>query len=1095
MEGPPIENDLFEFASNGDIEGVKRCIGSGISTKTRRFGRTALHLAALHGNPEVIEALMKNNSDVNALDKLGQTPLILAARYDRPKSINMLLQFKADLDIKDTVFEQSAVSYAAERVHKEVVKLLIDAGCNIYSNSTESFPPLERAARHGYREILRCFLVEESNGALLPRARAIAETLRHACENEYSKTKDFIIAEDGYLQAKDKNDRTVFSWAAEGGNGDTVRLLLDNGAEIDSRDHTNRTPLSYAATSGSADTVNVLLDGGAEIDSRDHDNRTPLSFAAESGSLAVVRELLSRNPVTRPVKAKEQLLVDSKANNTGWTPLWYAAKGGHVKVAEALLEIGADPLVVEKRGEEEGDNLLQYLEKQEKSPGSNGESIDVTRLEHLRKVLEPFFSLLPHALSESEELDKSFSAIILQFPKNPDGDLRPEPSSVRDLLTSEGERRESSARTDLCLKWLHLPSNNMRWVEILMKRHDEVSGNGVTQNFYRILSPKLWADNQNIPPDNMRWHERFMRAGCHVLPLLNTTDSEILPESINQKQSTARLSDTQTLADEAARPSNDKENDDKIRRRRARTSENPELCQKGFVLFMPYLHWERKDRVDKLKKIWMKDKPQNAGQDESRRSSAQRLSQEGSNNTEKLHWMYLGEKHPLHIRRTLDQYYYSDSSNLEKRDDDQTTLRWFEDQNLDPEEIPPVLTMVDQLWMWILPKCGPSPPTIITAFPQGSSMNDPARRTALVNNIIGKCGDFGSRSSYEVAEVIVAECSRIYFDSMSNRERTTQFLDVFRTSIGTIMDNDIVRFRQFQMTIENLAKLMDKEKNKNIEDEKQPQKEETPTNNPNQPGQPEGPLDEKKVLRNLLNIEKDIEDLRRIKDIRDELHMMDSVFRKQDGVIQAMDQITQRRNGRNGIKDTSYGVSIHTSSDHLQAVIKRNLEEVEALDRFARKAGAAIEQLLELKQKQADLLLTNAIYNINDATDKQGKTILAFTLVTILFLPLSFMASFLALDVSQFPRHGDKLSLNWVVTIILSVSLPLAVLFSFVAFSLNKSQRETAHKTILKWKLEAKNSAKNVLKDKLRLPTPWNRNQNRDINVEKDDTLPQHNKR
>ncbi|KAI1302722.1 ankyrin repeat-containing domain protein [Xylaria venustula] len=1079
MGDPPIENELFELAYDGDIEGVKRCIESGISSKAKNvIGRTALHLAAYRGHVEVIEALMRAKSDVNALDSLGQTPLILAARYGQSGSIRMLLQFRADLDIKDIEFGQSAVSYAAERVHIEVVKLLINAGCNIYSDSTESFPPLERAARYGYRQILRCFLAEESNGVVLPRARAIAEALRHACENEYTKTKDFIIAEDGYLQAKDKNDRTVLSWAAEGGNDDTVGVLLENGAEVDSRDHTNRTPLSYAAASGSADTVKVLLDGSAEIDSRDHDNRTPLSFAAESGSLAVVRELLSRHPVTGPVKADEQLVVDSKANNKGWTPLWYAVKGGHVKVAEALLEIGADPLVVEKIGEEEGDNLMQYLEKRKKSLDPNGESIDVMRYEHLRKVLEPFFSLLLHALSESEELDKSFPAISLQFPKNPDGDLRPEPSSVRDLLTSEGERRENSARTNPCLKWFHLPSNNMRWVEILMKRHNEVSGSGVSQNFYRILSPKLWTDNQNIPRDNMRWHERFMRAGCHVLPLLKTTESELLPESMNEKQSKTGVPDAQPLTNEPASFSDVKEEDAKIKRRRPETSEDSESCQRGFVLFMPYLHWERKDEVNKLKKIWMEDNPQNSSQDESRKSSAQRLSKPGLNNTEKLHWMYLGEEHPLHIRRTLDQYYYPDSSNLEDRDYDQTTLRWFEDQNLDPKKTSPVLTMVDQLWMWILPKCGQSPPTIITAFPQGSSIHDPAQRTALVNNIIGKCGDLGSRSLYEVAEIIVAECSRIYFDSMSNRERTTQFLDVFRTSIGTIMDNDIVRFRQFQTTIENLA-MMDKEKSKTSEDKKQPGE----------------VLDKKSVLQNLLNIEKDIEDLRRIKDIRDELHMMDSVFRKQDGVIQAMDQIIQRRNGRNGTEDPSHGLSSHTSSDHLQAVIKRNLEEVEALDRFARKAGDAIEQLLELKQKQADLLLTNAIYNINDATDKQGKTILAFTLVTILFLPLSFMASFLALDVSQFPRHGDKLSLNWVVTIILSVSLPLAVLFFFVAFSLNKSQRETAHKAIIKWKLEAKNSLKHVLKDRLKLPTLWNHNRNDDSDTEKGDTLPRHKKK
>lgn len=31
-----------------------------------------------------------------------------------------------------------------------------------------------------------------------------------------------------------------------------------------------------------------------------------------------------------------------------------------------------------------------------------------------------------------------------------------------------------------------------------------------------------------------------------------------------------------------------------------------------------------------------------------------------------------------------------------------------------------IITMVDQLWMWVLPPCGTSPSTVITAFPQRS---------------------------------------------------------------------------------------------------------------------------------------------------------------------------------------------------------------------------------------------------------------------------------------------------------------------------------------------------------------------------------------
>ena len=61
-------------------------------------------------------------------------------------------------------------------------------------------------------------------------------------------------------------------------------------------------------------------------------------------------------------------------------------------------------------------------------------------------------------------------------------------------------------------------------------------------------------------------------------------------------------------------------------------------------------------------------------------------------------------------------------------------MRYFrpEDDTVAPNEI---ITMVDQLWMWVLLPCGTSPSTVITAFPQRSVRENPGNTTALVSNI------------------------------------------------------------------------------------------------------------------------------------------------------------------------------------------------------------------------------------------------------------------------------------------------------------------------------------------------------------------------
>ncbi|KAJ8132800.1 hypothetical protein O1611_g824 [Lasiodiplodia mahajangana] len=946
-------------------------------------GKSPLHWAAKQGNTEAVELLVKYGTDVNRPDDDGQTPLMFAAMNNHYDTIAILLDAEAAIDTRDSINEQSAVSFAAENGHTKVVELLIKAGCNIYSQG-ERYPPLERAASRGNPELLRLFLgPEPQDSELLVQAKAIAETLYHACSHDYSEgyedTKEFILGrERDYFSCKDKDGRTALSWAAQIASKETVDALLTRGADPNSVDNNGRAPLSWAAENGNGEIVQALLFKGANPDRADDNNRTPLSWAAENGGMTVVRSLLPENKTNETLEyvtkrgQADPKSVDLAAMDTKWTPLWYAAMGGHVKATKALLESGANPLTKDNQGKE----MINYLATDK-------------RIDHKEvwRVLEPYFELLSECKDTTKEVDELFWAMVLKFPENPDEELGLKQVTVRELLTSSVH---TALSTGTCLKWVHLPANNMRWVEILMTKHYKGCGEKGNQSRNKILKSKLWTENQNIPQHETtpqrkdHYHGRFMRPGCHVLP----------PE----KGSTPSQA-------------------------RSGTSRNAEdSCLKGFVLFMPYLHWERERAVIKLKKIQEK-------------RGGERSENGELNETETLYRTYLGEKHPLHIRRTLDRYYYPNSSNIDDRDGDQTSLRYFETHGFNCEEFERVLTMVDQLWMWVLPARGEMPATIITAFPQRSDRKAPEKLTALVANIHEKCRDLSTWSCYEVAEVIVAECSRVYFDFTSNRKQLVQFLTVYRASIGKIIDNDAERFSSLQQTIGKLNYIFGQAKTKTLENQPSSKQSEAPQTTLDKRGEQDKadkakkPLDREEVLCELLDIEADIEDLRQIKDIRDELTIMENLFRRQEGVIQEMSQIMQVGEGQNKNKSHEKLYSPHT-------VVERNLKEVELLDRFAKRAEEAIEQLLGLKEKQADLLLTNTIYKINDATDKQGKTLMTFTVVTIIF----------------FPWIEDKLPLNWVVKILLSVALPLSVVLLIIAFSFDKSLRETRVKSfITRW--------------------------------------------
>lgn len=205
---------------------------------------------------------------------------------------------------------------------------------------------------------------------------------------------------------------------------------------------------------------------------------------------------------------------------------------------------------------------------------------------------------------------------------------------------------------------------------------------------------------------------------------------------------------------------------------------------------MPYLHWETEDNLNEMKRIIKQHE-----------AAKGRISNDGQNDTEhekssdyfkmqELVKAYLDDTHPLHIRRTLDQFYYHTLKDTDVRDRDQTGSRYHKKFQLPGKNI---ITMVDQLWLWVLPGFGNSPATVITSFPQRSSRVDSSGKrndekfTSLFSNIIAQTQDRLVVNGYDLAEIIASECSRIYFDTITNRDQSLQFLEIYATSIGEIV--------------------------------------------------------------------------------------------------------------------------------------------------------------------------------------------------------------------------------------------------------------------------------------------------------------------
>ena len=98
---------------------------------------------------------------------------------------------------------------------------------------------------------------------------------------------------------------TSCSWpyfnAATKGDTDHVFALLQDGTDVNTTFPIVGThALMVAAAFGHVDTVKVLLNAGADVNAKDFTGWTPLHAAAFNGNLQIVRLLLDRGAVAAP---------------------------------------------------------------------------------------------------------------------------------------------------------------------------------------------------------------------------------------------------------------------------------------------------------------------------------------------------------------------------------------------------------------------------------------------------------------------------------------------------------------------------------------------------------------------------------------------------------------------------------------------------------------------------------------------------------------------------------------------------------------------------------------------------------------------------
>jgi len=953
--------------------------------------------AVERNNIGIVHLLLEHGANPETADKKGRTALMTAAWMNYWHILNSLIVRGADINAKDARGRNVLHNLGADKQCNwgdSVIELLLKE--NIHIDGEQGQDKLGRSPLHWACATGKTHLAE----LLLSRSR-IPRANVHAVEIRGKTSLHLAAAHD---------------WI------DIVELLLKHGADITAKSDGGWTPLHNACELGSEKIVRILIEAGSDINAKLLNGMTPLHLAAQGGHLAAVKCLLERKDIKKAVR-----------DTFGSTPFLRAAQNRHKDIVSLLAPF----------------NHMESISEDAlgASNGFNATVVDFGNFHNENRVKRP-------------------TVYELLYGRDPVNTRKPKYT----ILPNDDKASD--------FRWIHLPANNMAWIEVLLTKMFIEEGASDVDGF-KALEKSFSHQHRG-----QQSHSHFMRPLCQSstraarIPqapadpleeqgppriVINGTDSKGSPKPASRSstfredsndffKSHGKEQDKGGHKDKGKKPHakgnkspklNDTPSKDKdTPRKPSQTFDRPstpgrkDISQaKGNIFtFMPYLHFESTRRRQEMQEAIKRA--------ENMRSPLCPNLGKARTYDEMLIRAHLATSTvSLHVRRTLDQFFYH-NIDTESRDQDQVVYRYqLKGKDHEDIEIDPKIVMVDQLWMWILGK-----DLIVTSFPQRwqQPKNDPLNvLDSVIEDINSKTRE-PVKSVYDLAMIITGRCTGV-FDRHRMGDDEYQFLDMFESSIGSATDRETILFKEFNEASAQASIWLQHHRRSHgfsrfIEHGTTEAEIKQETNYMNWDAEEEKfKLEE--LMRNppfidkLLDIGQETDLLAETKDIRDELNMIAKVLDDQKNVLpdlqDAVCEIYRDEQKSQQEVKKRFREQLKT--------IEMHLKDIERMDRQAERIYKSITDMLDLKQKHANAFEARFARDQAAGTARQSQTIMVFTIVTIIFLPLSFIAAFFAINIREFPRadNGPSLPLGYVSKYMFGIGFAVSIPLIAIALSLD----------------------------------------------------------
>jgi ankyrin repeat protein len=318
--GQEASEKLYSVIRANDVSGLKNLLDEGAGPNTADSRQiTPLMFAAEIGSLDAMKILVERGADVNLQNAFGSTALMWSV--SDPKKVRLLLDHGADVNKVAKSGRTALIIAAFTNPSAEVVRMLLDKGAKVDVLDTRKVTPLNAATFGNDTETVRLLLNAHAdvntpdtfigltpliNAAGNRNVDAAKMLLSHGANvNAVSKTEGLPKIQTGTVEF---GGWTPLLMAAPFGPPEIVKMLLDAGAKVNVQDYRGFSPLMLAVGTDrySRETVRLLLEHGADTSPKTRVGESALDWAYKFGDIEVIKTLNGN------VMAKERVVLNEK---------------------------------------------------------------------------------------------------------------------------------------------------------------------------------------------------------------------------------------------------------------------------------------------------------------------------------------------------------------------------------------------------------------------------------------------------------------------------------------------------------------------------------------------------------------------------------------------------------------------------------------------------------------------------------------------------------------------------------------------------------------------------------------------------------------